>query len=126
MSVTPALRLESRPAGRIRPALDGLARALAALGSPQRGLRSASVAPKSASARFITAESPGPTVDRITPRIADTAKILWIIYIGFTVAQTALLMIAGMDLFDALTHTFGTLATGGFSTPTRACNAGSA
>ncbi|MCU0845898.1 MAG: TrkH family potassium uptake protein [Spirochaetes bacterium] len=66
--------------------------------------------------QLINAESPGPTVDRITPRIADTAKILWIIYIGFTVAQTALLMIAGMDLFDALTHTFGTLATGGFST----------
>ncbi len=66
--------------------------------------------------QLINAESPGPTVDRITPRIADTAKILWIIYIGFTVAQTALLMIAGMDLFDALTHTFGALATGGFST----------
>ncbi|RPI93703.1 MAG: TrkH family potassium uptake protein, partial [Spirochaetales bacterium] len=66
--------------------------------------------------QLINAESPGPTVDRITPRIADTAKILWIIYTGFTVAQTALLMIAGMDLFDALTHTFGALATGGFST----------
>lgn len=66
--------------------------------------------------QLINAESPGPTVDRITPRIADTAKLLWIIYIGFTVAQTVLLMLAGLDLFNALTHTFGTLATGGFST----------
>ncbi|HSV98170.1 MAG TPA: potassium transporter TrkG [Spirochaetota bacterium] len=66
--------------------------------------------------QLINAESPGPTVDRITPRIADTAKLLWLIYVGFTIAQTVLLMIAGMDLFDALTHTFGTLATGGFST----------
>ncbi|MGV7931277.1 MAG: TrkH family potassium uptake protein [Spirochaetota bacterium] len=66
--------------------------------------------------QLVNAESPGPTVDRITPRIADTAKLLWLIYIGFTFTQTVLLMMAGMDLFDSLTHTFGTLATGGFST----------
>ncbi len=66
--------------------------------------------------QLINAESPGPAVDRITPRIADTAKLLWIVYLGFTVAQTSLLLIAGMDLFDALTHSFGTVATGGFST----------
>ncbi len=66
--------------------------------------------------QLVNAESPGGAVDRITPRIADTAKLLWFIYIGFTVAETVLLLIAGMDLFDALTHTFGTLATGGFST----------
>jgi len=66
--------------------------------------------------QLIQAEAPGPTVDRITPRITSTAKLLWFIYIGFTAAETLLLMLGGMDLFDALTHTFGTLATGGFST----------
>ncbi|HOD14381.1 MAG TPA: potassium transporter TrkG [Spirochaetota bacterium] len=65
--------------------------------------------------QLIQAESPGPTVDRLTPRITGTAKLLWFIYIGFTVAETLLLMLGGMDLFDALTHTFGTLGTGGFS-----------
>lgn len=66
--------------------------------------------------QLIKAEAPGPTVDKITPRITETAKILWFIYTGLTVAQTMLLMLGGMSLFDALTHTFGTLATGGFST----------
>ena len=65
--------------------------------------------------QLIKAEAPGPTVDKLTPKIAGTAKILWIIYIALTVIETALLMFGGMDLFDALTHTFGTLATGGFS-----------
>ncbi|MFC1671005.1 TrkH family potassium uptake protein [Spirochaetota bacterium] len=66
--------------------------------------------------QLLKAEAPGPTVDKITPRITETAKILWFIYLGFTVAETLLLMLGGMSLFDALTHTFGTLATGGFST----------
>ncbi|MBN1531609.1 MAG: Trk system potassium transporter TrkA [Spirochaetes bacterium] len=66
--------------------------------------------------QLIQAEAPGPTVDKISPRITETAKKLWAIYIGFTVAETLLLLLGGMDLFDALTHTFGTLATGGFST----------
>jgi len=66
--------------------------------------------------QLIRAEAPGPTVDKITPRIAETAKILWLIYCGFTILETVLLMFGGMDLFDALTHTFATLATGGFST----------
>ena len=65
--------------------------------------------------QLINAEAPGPTVDRLTPRITQTAKLLWFIYVGFTAAETLLLMAGGMDLFDALTHTFGTLATGGFS-----------
>ncbi|MBN1114882.1 MAG: TrkH family potassium uptake protein [Oligoflexia bacterium] len=65
--------------------------------------------------QLIKAEAPGPTVDKITPRITETAKILWFIYIGLTVAETLLLMAGGMSLFDSLTHTFGTLATGGFS-----------
>jgi len=65
--------------------------------------------------QLLKAESPGPSVDKITPRINETAKILWIIYLVLTVLETALLMFGGMNLFDALTHTFGTLATGGFS-----------
>ncbi|MDC7220767.1 MAG: potassium transporter TrkG [Spirochaetales bacterium] len=66
--------------------------------------------------QLLKAEAPGPSVDKITPKITETAKILWAIYAGMTVLETALLMAGGMDWFDALTHTFGTLATGGFST----------
>lgn len=66
--------------------------------------------------QLLRAEAPGPTVDKLTPRIAKTAKILWGIYLSFTVAETLLLMAGGLNLYDALTHTFGTLATGGFST----------
>lgn len=66
--------------------------------------------------QLIQAEAPGPTVDRLTPKIKETAKLLWYIYIGLTLAEATLLMFAGMSLFDALTHTFGTVATGGFST----------
>ncbi len=66
--------------------------------------------------QLIKAEAPGPTVDKITPRITETAKLLWFIYLGFTAIETVLLMLGGMSLFDALTHTFATLATGGFST----------
>ena len=69
--------------------------------------------------QLIKAEAPGPTLDKITPKIGETAKILWFIYVFLTVAETLLLMAGGMDLFDALTHTFGTLATGGFSTKNR-------
>lgn len=65
--------------------------------------------------QLLKAESPGPSVDKITPRITETAKILWIIYLALTVLETGLLMLGGMNLFDSLTHTFGTLATGGFS-----------
>jgi len=65
--------------------------------------------------QLIRAEAPGPTIDKITPKIAETAKILWITYMALTVSETILLMTAGMNLYDALTHTFGTLATGGFS-----------
>ena len=65
--------------------------------------------------QLVRAESPGPTLDKIAPKITQTAKILWFIYLGLTVLETILLMLGGMDLFDSLTHTFGTLATGGFS-----------
>ncbi len=66
--------------------------------------------------QLINAEAPGPTVDKLSPRIAETAKILWLIYLGLTVAETILLLFGGMNLFDSLTHTFGTVATGGYST----------
>jgi trk system potassium uptake protein TrkH len=66
--------------------------------------------------QFVKAEAPGPTVDKITPRIAETAKYLWYIYLGMTVVETLLLMFGGMNFLDALTHSFGTVATGGFST----------
>jgi trk system potassium uptake protein TrkH len=54
----------------------------------------------------------------MTPKIATTAKILWLIYLGFTAAQTVLLMLAGMNFPDALAHSFSTAASGGFSTKT--------
>lgn len=66
--------------------------------------------------QMFKAESPGPTVDKLSPRIAGTAKILWGVYVLFTALETVLLMFAGMNLFDALCHSFGTMATGGFST----------
>jgi len=62
------------------------------------------------------AEVPGPTPDRISPRIRQTAKTLWGIYIIFTVSETLLLWIAGMELFDAVCHSFTTMSSGGFST----------
>jgi trk system potassium uptake protein TrkH len=61
-------------------------------------------------------EVPGPTTERIQPRLAHTAAILWGVYALLTVAETILLMFGGMDWFDSVCHTFGTLATGGFST----------
>lgn len=68
------------------------------------------------SGQLYNAEVPGPIKDRISPKIKDTAKILWLLYTGLTVLQTVLLMFGGMNLFEALSHTFSTLATGGFST----------
>jgi len=65
--------------------------------------------------QLMRAEAPGPSVDRLTPKITETAKILWLIYLGLTVLETTLLMFGGLSLYEALTHTFGTLATGGFS-----------
>ena len=62
------------------------------------------------------AEAPGPQSDRLTPRIAQTAKLLWGVYVLISAIETLLLWLGGMTLFDALCHTFGTMATGGFST----------
>ncbi len=66
--------------------------------------------------QLFMAEVPGPTPDRISPRIRQTAKTLWSIYLIFTVTEALLLWLAGMDLFDAICHSFTTMATGGFST----------
>ncbi len=66
--------------------------------------------------QLFKAEVPGPIADKLSPRVTETAKILWGVYLLFTIAETGLLMLGGMNLFDSLTHTFGTLATGGFST----------
>ncbi|MDO4745502.1 MAG: TrkH family potassium uptake protein [Bacillota bacterium] len=60
-------------------------------------------------------EAPGPSLDKLTPKMSDTAKTLYTIYILFTVVETILLMLGGMNLYDALIHTFGTVGTGGFS-----------
>ena len=66
--------------------------------------------------QLFTAESPGPSADKLKPRIRDTAKRLWLIYVSYTLAETILLWVAGMTFFDAINHAFSTLSTGGFST----------
>lgn len=62
------------------------------------------------------AEAPGPEVERLTPRISQTARLFWGVYVGLTAIETVLLTSGGMHLFDAINHSFATLATGGFST----------
>ncbi|MGB3149070.1 MAG: potassium transporter TrkG [Maribacter sp.] len=66
--------------------------------------------------QLFAAEAPGPSSDKLHPRITDTAKRLWLIYFGYTVAETLLLKLAGMSFFDAINHALATLSTGGFST----------
>ncbi len=68
--------------------------------------------------QLFVAEVPGPTPDKLHPRIKETAKRLWAIYIIFTFAETLLLWMGGMTLFDAVNHSFTTMATGGYSTKT--------
>ncbi len=60
------------------------------------------------------AEVPGPIVGKLVPRLRDTAKILYLIYLVMTVVEVVCLLVAGMPLFDSLLHTFGTAGTGGF------------
>lgn len=64
---------------------------------------------------LMKAESPGPSVSRLVPKVRSTAKILYEIYIAMTILQVILLLIGRMPLFDALTITFGTAGTGGFA-----------
>jgi trk system potassium uptake protein TrkH len=66
--------------------------------------------------QLFVAEVPGPTKDKIHPRVRETAKRLWGIYLLFTIVETGLLLLGGMNLFDAINHSFTTMATGGFST----------
>ncbi len=64
--------------------------------------------------QLFSAESSGPMGEKLHPRIRETAKKLWGIYVLLTVAEVFLLMVGGMPLFDSMCHSFGTVATGGF------------
>ena len=66
--------------------------------------------------QLFKAEVPGPVADKIRPRVKETAKILWMVYVGLTAAEAILLSISGMSWFDAICHSFTTMPTGGFST----------
>ena len=68
------------------------------------------------SLQLYRAEIPGPVQERLTPRIQQTALFLWGVYLTLTVAELLLLLLSGIDFFDALTHSFATISTGGFST----------
>ena len=65
---------------------------------------------------LFAAETTGPTKDKFSPKINDTARLLFIVYIFLTIAETVFLYFGGMSLFDSVTHSFSTVATGGFST----------
>ncbi len=64
---------------------------------------------------LVGAESVGPTKDKLTPKIRHTALALWLIYLGLSLLQTVLLLIGGLDLFNSMTLTFGTMGAAGFS-----------
>ncbi|MGY5355081.1 TrkH family potassium uptake protein [Wenyingzhuangia sp. IMCC45467] len=66
--------------------------------------------------QLFVAEAPGPSTDKLHPRITQTAKRLWLIYFSLTMSEFLLLKIAGMSWFDAINHAMATLSTGGFST----------
>lgn len=70
---------------------------------------------------LIRAESPGPSVGKLVPKIRTTSLILYAIYFGLTVIQVILLLLGGMPLFDSLTTSFGTAGTGGFSITNSGC-----
>jgi len=64
---------------------------------------------------IVRAETPGPTLSKVTPKMKDMARSLYLIYTGFTLIETLLLMAGGLSFFDAITHSFSTMGTGGFS-----------
>jgi trk system potassium uptake protein TrkH len=66
--------------------------------------------------QLFKAEVPGPVADKVRPRLANTARSLWGVYVAFTALEWFCLRVAGLDTFEALCHAFTTLATGGFST----------
>ena len=65
--------------------------------------------------QLFRAEAPGPTEDKLKPRIRETAKILWLVYFFISLAEVVALLLAKVSLYDAITHTFTTMACGGFS-----------
>lgn len=65
--------------------------------------------------QLMEAEAPGPSLEKLTPKIRDTAKLLWLLYVGLTVLETTLLYGAGASLYDSLAHALATMPTGGFS-----------
>jgi trk system potassium uptake protein TrkH len=66
--------------------------------------------------QLFKAEVAGPEANKITPRLAETAKRLWYVYVGLTTLECALLVLGGMSFYDAICHAFTTVSTGGFST----------
>jgi trk system potassium uptake protein TrkH len=66
--------------------------------------------------QMFKAEVPGPVSNKLRPRVKETAKVLWLVYVGFTALETLLLALGGMTWFDAICHAFTTMPTGGFST----------
>lgn len=65
---------------------------------------------------LIKAESTGPEKGKITPKMANTAEMLWLFYVSFTLVQIIALIVCGMDFIDAVSYAFSTLGTGGFAT----------
>ncbi|MBR5808817.1 MAG: TrkH family potassium uptake protein, partial [Clostridia bacterium] len=70
---------------------------------------------------LIKAESPGPSVGKLVPKVRSTAKILYLMYLALTLIQVVFLLFGGMNLFDALTISFGTAGTGGFGILNSGC-----
>jgi trk system potassium uptake protein TrkH len=68
--------------------------------------------------RLIEAEAPGPSLQKLKPTIMQTAKLLWLIYVFFTMAEIIALMVVGVPFYESLYHSFTTMSTGGFSTNT--------
>lgn len=64
---------------------------------------------------LLQAEAPGPSGERLTPRVRQTARNLWLVYVGFTVAVVIAYLLAGMSIYDGFAHAFTTVSTGGFS-----------
>lgn len=64
---------------------------------------------------LIRSEAPGPDADRLAPRVSETAKRLWAVYLGFTAISVLALLLVGLDLYDSVVHAFTTVSTGGFS-----------
>ena len=70
---------------------------------------------------LMKAESPGPSVGKLVPKMRQTARLLYLIYIGLTVIEIILLLIGGTSMFDSLTLTFGSVGTGGFGIKNSSC-----